>query len=213
MMNFRKIKKSIIDNVLGPAEDGRYRTIGYQKQTTDVEDVKDSDRSVQLFTSSGDIPKNASGLKGPFKHELSYRLELAVSKEAAVDLTVLNDAESTAAERAAVLDTIQEAGDLADESFDELIDILFQVFLDARNIDLGMKVGEATDRWIGQWRKDDPEPTGELVLLTGTMLLTCSTEEEAGGDPGVSGAKEIDVTVDIDGDDVEKTGAKITTNE
>lgn len=211
-MNFRLIKTSIIDNVLGPAEAGRYRTIGYQKQTTDVEDVLDNERSVQLFYSSSDFPKNASGLQGPFKHEISYRLELAVSKEAAIDLAVLNNPSSTAIERAAVLTSVQEAADLADESFDDLVDILFQVFMDARNIELGLPVGDATDRWIGQVRKDEPEPTGEFVLLTGTMVLTCSTSEEAPGDPGVSGAKIIDTVVDIDGDDVEQTGVEVTTN-
>ena len=213
MMNFRVIKASIINNVLGPAEAGRYRTIGYQKQTTDVEDVLDNDRSVQLFYSSSDFPKKGSGLQGPFKHEISYRLELAVSKEAVVDLAVLNNPVSTPAERAAVLNALQEAGDLADESFDELVDIIYQVFMDADNLELGLDIGVAADRWIGQVRKDEPEPTGELVLLTGTMVLTCAASEEAAGDPGVSGAKIIDTVIDIDGDDIEKTGALVTTNE
>ena len=213
MMNFRKIKISITDNVLGPAEGGRYRTIGYQKQNTDVEDVLGKNRTVQLFFSSSDFPKNASALQGPFKHEISYRIELAVAEDSAVNLAALKDENATDADREKAWKSFVEAGDAADESFDELAEIIFQVIMDSRNIDLGLPVGDAADRWVGQIRKDEPEPTGEFVMLTGAMMLTCSTSEEAKGDPGVTGAAIIDTTVDLEGDDVEKGGVKVTTTE
>lgn len=213
MMNFRKIKKSITDNVLGPAEGGRYRTIGYQKQNTDIEDVLGKNRTVQVFFSSGDFPKNASGLQGPFKHEPSYRIELAIAEDSAVNLSALKDENATDADREKAWKSFVEAGDAADDSFDELVEIVFQVLMDARNIDLGMPVGDAADRWVGQIRKDEPEPTGEYVMLTGAMMLTCSTSEEANGDPGVTGAAIIDTTVDLEGDDVEKGGVITTTTE
>ena len=213
MMNFRKIKISITGNVLGPAEAGRYRTIGYQKQNTDIEDVLGKNRTVQVFFSSSDFPKNASALQGPFKHEMSYRIELAVAEDSAVNLAALKDVEATDADREKAWKSFVEAGDAADESFDELAEIVFQVIMDARNIDLGLPVGDAADRWVGQIRKDEPEPTGEYVMLTGAMMLTCSTSEEAKGDPGVTGAAIIDTTVDLEGDDVEKGGVKVTTTE
>ena len=213
MMNFRKIKLSITDNVLGPAEGGRYRTIGYQKQNTDVEDVLGKNRTVQVFFSSSDFPKNASGLQGPFKNEISYRIELAVAEDSAVNLSALKDENATDADREKEWKSFVEAGDAADDSFDELVEIVFQVLMDGRNIDLGLPVGDAADRWVGQIRKDEPEPTGEFVMLTGAMMLTCSTSEEANGDPGVTGAAIIDMTVDLEGDDVEKGGVKVTTTE
>jgi len=213
MMNFRKIKQSITGKVLGPAEGGRYRTIGYQKQNTDVEDVLGSNRTVQVFFSSSDFPKNASSLQGPFKHEVSYRIELAVAEDAAVNLAALKDENATDADREKAWKSFVDAGDAADDSFDELAEIVFQVIMDARNIDLGMPIGTVADRWVGQIRKDEPEPTGEFVMLTGAMMLTCSTSEEAEGDPGVTGAAIIDTTVDLEGDDVEKGGVKVTTIE
>jgi len=213
MMNFRKIKQSITGKVLGPAEGGRYRTIGYQKQNTDVEDVLGSNRTVQVFFSSSDFPKNASSLQGPFKHEISYRIELAIAEEAVVNLTALKDPGATDADREKAWKSFVDAGDAADDSFDELAEIVFQVIMDARNIDLGMPIGTVADRWVGQIRKDEPEPTGEFVMLTGAMMLTCSTSEEAEGDPGVTGAAIIDTTVDLEGDDVEKGGVKVTTIE
>ena len=213
MMNFRKIKNSITEKVLGPAEGGRYRTIGYQKQNTDVEDVLGKNRTVQVFFSSGDFPKNASGLQGPFKHEPSYRIELAIAEDSAVNLAALKDENATDEDREKAWKSFVEAGDAADESFDELVEIVFQVLMDARNIDLGMPVGDVADRWVGQIRKDEPEPTGEYVMLTGAMMLTCSTSEEASGDPGVTVAAIIETTVDLEGDDVEKGGVKVTTTE
>jgi hypothetical protein len=213
MMNFRKIKLSITGNVLGPAEGGRYRTIGYQKQNTDVEDVLGKNRTVQVFFSSSDFPKNASGLQGPFKHEISYRIELAVAEDSAVNLAALKDENATDADREKAWKSFIEAGDAADDSFDELAEIVFQVLMDARNIDLGLPVGDVSDRWVGQIRKDEPEPTGEFVMLTGAMMLTCSTSEAANGDPGVTGAAIIDTTVDLEDDDVEKGGVKVTTTE
>ena len=213
MMKFRKIKLSIIDNVLGPAEAGRYRTIGYQKQNTDVEDVLGNNRTVQVFFSSSDFPKNASGLQGPFKHEVSYRIELAVAEESAVNLAALKDENATDADREKAWKSFVGAGDAADDSFDELAEIVFQVLMDARNIDLGMFIGDAPDRWVGQIRKDEPEPTSEYVMLTGAMMLTCSPSEEAGGDPGVTVASIIDTTVDLEGDDIERAGVKVTTTE
>ena len=213
MMNFRKIKTSITEKVLGPAEGGRYKTIGYQRQNTDIEDILGKNRTVQVFFSSSDFPKNASALQGPFKHEPSYRIELAVAEDSAVNLTALKDENATDADREKAWKSFVEAGDAADDSFDELAEIVFQVLMDARNIDLGMPIGTVADRWVGQIRKDDPEPTGEYVMLTGAMMLTCSTSEAAAGDPGVTGAGTIDTTVDIDGDDVEKTGVMVTTTE
>lgn len=212
MMNFRKIKNSITDNVLGPAENGRYRTIGYQKQTVDVEDVLGNNRTVQVFYSSSDTPKNASGLQGPFKFDVTYRIELAVAEQAGVNLDALLDSGATDADREKAWKSFQVSGDNADASFDELVEIVFQVLMDARNIDLGLdeKPYVVSDRWVSQIRKDDPEPTGEYVLLTGAMLLTVSTTEEAAGDPGVEAAYTLSTVIDIDGDDVEKTGVTVS---
>lgn len=210
MMLFRQVKKSITDNVLGPAENGRYQTIGFQRQTNDAEDSLDNLRHVQVFWSSSDFPKRGSGLQGPFKNEASYRIELSAAKEASIDLEVLNDDLATAEEKATALASFQEAADLVDDSFDELVDIIFQVIMDARNIDLGMPKGVAADRWLSQAKKDDPIPAGELAMLTGSMVLTCSVSEAAPGDPGVSGIKTISTIVDIEGDDVEKAGVTTT---
>lgn len=211
MMLFRKVKQSITNNVLGPAEDGRFQTIGFQRQTNDAEDSLDNLRHVQVFWSSSDFPKRGSGLQGPYKNEASYKIELSAAKAVEIDLEILNDDLATDAERATALASFQEAADLVDESFDELVDIIYQIIMDARNIDLGMPKGVVAERWLSQARKDDPIPSGELAMLTGSMVLTCSISEEAPGDPGVDGVKAFDTNIDISGDDIEKTGVNVST--
>jgi len=211
MMLFRQVKKSITCAVLGPAEDGRYRTIGYQNQTEDAESSLDNERSVQIYWVGSDFPESASALQGPFKHKITYRIDLSAAKATELDLKVLNDVSATPEDKADALYAFQEAAELADESFDELVDIVYQVIMDARNIDLGMSPGVVSDRWISQAKKDDPVPAGEYALLTGSMTLTCSVSEEAGGDPGVEGAINMSTVVDIVDDDVEKTGIDVTT--
>lgn len=211
MMLFRQVKKSITDNVLGPAEDGRFQTIGFQRQTNDAEDSLDNLRHVQVFWSGSNFPKKGSGLQGPYKNEISFTIELSAAKAVEIDLEVLNDEFATPAEKATALASFQEAADLVDDSFDELFDIIFQIIMDARNIDLGMPKGVVSDRWLSQVKKDDPIPAGELAMLTGSAILTCSVSEQAPGDPGVGGAKTIATIIDIDGDDIEKTGVEVTT--
>ena len=81
MMNFRKIKGSIIQNVLGPAEAGRFQTIGYQRQTGSVQQAGSGVTNVQVFYSSGDFPKSTRWT-GPVSHDITYRVELTVARAA-----------------------------------------------------------------------------------------------------------------------------------
>ena len=56
MMLFRTIQAAIINDILGPAEAGRFRTVGFQRQAKAAEDALDNSRLVQVFYSSGSFP-------------------------------------------------------------------------------------------------------------------------------------------------------------
>ena len=211
MMQFEKIKDSIINNVLGPVEAGQFRTVGYQKQTEDAVDMKDEDRVVQVFYSAGQFPQSASSINGPYQHEMSFRVELSVAKAAEVDIAILTNPGSTDVQRALAMQGFVESSSLADASFDELFRIVYQILMDARNIDLGLAKGEVADRWVNQIKKDEPITDGEFAIITGSMVLTCTSKEPALGDTGTIGAKDINVKIDIQDDDVEKTGVETTT--
>lgn len=196
MMNFRIIKNSII-NILGTAEAGRFRTVGFQRQTKSSEEVINNNRLVTVYYSGGSFPKRAGRNTGPVQHDITYRIELTVSKPASGDVSIINNPSSTPAEIAAAIEAIQEAAQLADESIDELFDIVYQILMDARNVDMGLTIGIVTNRWIDSIQKDEPRPKGDLVVLTGSANLTLRTAEQVAGDPGTPGANIIETISDI----------------
>lgn len=204
-MAFRTIKSSIV-SILGSAEDGRYQTIGFQRQVKGADEVLDNLRFVTVYFSSGGFPKSSGRNTGVTQHDITYRIELTVSKAAEADLTTLNDPNSTDTERAAAMIAMEEASFLADASLDELFDIVYQILMDPRNYDFGQPKGKVANRWVDQLQKDDPVPQGELVVITGSALLTMRASEDIVGETGTPGNGIISTTVDIEGDDVERTG-------
>lgn len=201
MMNFRTIKEALV-LLLGTSAAGRYRTIGYQEQAQAADEVLGTDRSVQVFCSRGNFPKSTGSINGPTEHEPVYSLDLVVAAATEGPLSALNDPDATGPELAAALAAFSQATKIADDSFDEFVDILYQVLMDARNQDLGLPLPGAppgsletiADRWIPAWNKNPPAPSGEYVILTGSMSLTCSVDEQVLGDEGTAG-DEIDVSL------------------
>lgn len=208
MMNFRTIKDSLINNVLGPAEAGRFQTIGFQRQSKSAEEVKGNLRTAQVYYSSGDFPKSSGRNSGTAQHDVAYRVDLTVSEPAKGDIAVLNNPGATAVQKAAALLAFQEGSQLVDDSLDELIDVVYQILMDARNIDMGLDKGIVASRWISGVQKDQPIPQGDLVVLTGSMRLTLKTPEVIVGDVGTVG-NIFDTVIDLEGDDVEKTGVTV----
>lgn len=211
MMQFEKIKQAVID-VLGNDAAGRYRVVGYQKQTEDAVDFKDEDRVVQLFYSAGEFPQSSSSLSGPFQHKITYRVEMSVAKAAEVDVATLTNPASTDVQRALAMQGFMESASLADAAWDEMAGIIFQVLTDARNIDFGLGKDEVSNRWVNQLKKDEPVTDGEFAIITGSMILTCQASETAlGDDTGVIDLKTINTKIDIQDDDIEETGVEATT--
>lgn len=207
-MNFRLIKESIINNVLFPASLGKFIVIGSQKQTRNAKETLDLKRTVQVYYSASEFSKGSGRLNGPVQNNLTFRIELSVSSAAKGDLSVINDSGSTPTQIAAAIAAFQEASDLADCYFDELVDEVYQIIMSGLNYDLGLSKGVISNRWIQAIQKDHPEPRGGYVTLTGAMNLTCNTSEQVPGDIGTP-ATIFDNTIDIEGDDVERTGVTV----
>ena len=207
-MMFRTVKDSIVNNVLGPAEEGRFVTIGFQRQSKSANEVLDMSRLVQVYFAGGNFDK--PGRKIELAHDITYNIELTVSKAAEGDLSVINNPNASQAQISAAIMAFQEASDLADTSIDELIDIVYQILMDAQNIDLGMVAGEVSSRWVTGIKKNQPVPQGEYVILTASMSLTCRVAEEVSGEVGVAQTGKPYLTVvDIDGDNNEKTAIQV----
>ena len=179
MMNFRTIKQGLID-LLGAEASGRYVTLGYQKQSQRAEELLDSKRNVQVYYASGVFPKSKSSTNGPTQHDITFNIDCMVSKRAEVDLAVLENPAATENDKAIALTALRSAGALADYSLDELFDIIYQVLMDAENLDLGLDFNIAS-RWVGRIDKDSPIPAGEYCVLTGILQLECSIDEQVSG--------------------------------
>ena len=129
MMNFRIIKENLINKILGPAEQGRFQVIGFQRQVKNAEEVLDWNRLVQVFYSSSDFSKRGGRPTGPVQNDVTYRVELTVSKAAQVDLSVINNESATPTQLAIAIAEFQEASQAADESLDELFEIIYQILI------------------------------------------------------------------------------------
>ncbi len=204
MMNFRKIKREIV-NILNANAKGCFTVIGAQKQVKSAEEVEDFKRSVQVFYGSGDFDES-SGYSGSKDHNISFKLDLTLSKQAEGDISSLIDINANAVVREASLSSFRNASDLADDSFDEFVELVFQILMNPVNKDLNLGVGVIGKRWINNVNKDQPIPQGEVILLTGTIDFKVKTIEEITGEVLTTLATNIDTTIDIPDDDVEQTG-------
>lgn len=203
MMNFRVVKEQII-SILTAAEAGRYVTIGSQRQSKAAKENLNLPR-VTAYYRTGDFPKTSSNFESVKMHDATYWIEFTVVQEAEVDLSVLTNPASTPAQIAAALAAMPILSDQVDDSMDEVYDNVYQVLMDARNYDLGLPIGQVTDRYIDNFQKDDPLPKGEYMVLTGRCQLTCRMEEIVDGDTGTPGANS-DTTVNINEDQSDNMG-------
>jgi len=203
MMNFRKIKESLVE-LLGSKAAGRFKVIGYQKQIKNASETEGNNRAVEIFYSDGDMPKKGSSLTGPIDHDMEFKLEFTVSAQAKADLVVLENPGSTTAEVETALAELQVATKIADDSIDELWELVYQILMDALEVGLGLldedgKENVVQNRWVGEFRKDTAQPKGELVILTASAKYTCRTDEEITGDTVTSG-EVMDTTLNQDDD-------------
>ena len=201
MMNFRSIKSAIV-TLLGSAAAGRYRTIDFKADKTGAGGVVNSDRSVQVYNTSGDFPQNAGSPSGPVMHDVVVKIELMASAKAQGDLATLSDATASEADRAIALTAFQDATLVADDSIDELINIIYQILMDAENLDLGYD-DPISDRWVPSWNKADPIQEGELVTFLASMNLTYRIDEQlTGATPTPATPDEaVDTNIEITQDD------------
>jgi hypothetical protein len=203
MMRFREVKEAII-NVLGAAAtaNGTYRVIGYQDRNRAAEEALGDSRLVEVFCSSGDFPKSAGDIGGTMIHDPTIQILLTVASRSLVDLSVLDDPGASDAARAAALLAAKPATSIADDSMDELIELVYQVLMDAAERDFGL-TDLVANKWIPSWRKDAPLNLGEYVILGANMTLEFRVDEEVDGDSVVP-ADVIDTTLvvaDENGDD------------
>lgn len=210
-MQFRTIKANL-EAILVAAAPGLYRVVGYQEQASSAEEFLGTDRRVMVVYNSGDFPKDKAGMTGQTYHDIRFGLELVVSAKAKVDLSVLNNPGSTGPQRAAALAAREAAGKIADDAMDEFLDIVYQVLMDAENLEIGTGGPPFTvfNRWAEDMQKGEPLPLGEMVVLPASIGFTCSTEEDITGVTGTPITPPgFDQSLDHQDGDIQKTGVSV----
>ncbi len=208
-MAFRTVKQALEDLLVANAGTG-FKVVGHQRAITNIEQYQDGDtsgdgnRTLQVFSAAGDFPKNrAAGMSGPVTHEMTYRIELFVSRGTEGNLAAL-DAATDPTSRAAAAATFTSAARLVDNSFDEFVDLVYQILMDPQNRNLGLPWSGNTiisDRWLSGWTKDSVVGDGEIVGITGLMTLNLTVVEDINGDAIATPMTEgIDMSVSVNTD-------------
>jgi hypothetical protein len=210
-MEFRNVKTAIQD-ILENESSGRFRVVGRQVMSKTADEIRDNDRLVQVYFSDGQFPKSGR-MSGPKTHDLTIDIDLSCSASAEGDLSVLDSDNATHQQKALALLQIREASEIADTLIDDLIEDVYQILMDARNIDLLLQVGTISGRWIDRIQKDTLLERGSLVVKTANMKYTCRVQEIVSGSIGnrpaiVKFNSDTPISADPDEtqDTVEKTG-------
>ncbi len=220
-MQFEIVEQSILDNVLGPAESGRYATIGGMRQRESAKAIN-AKRKVMVIYSGGDFPESGGSQFGPVRHDMTFDVLLVQATPAKVDLSALNDENASEDDKATALRQFTEPSIEANRLMNEFIRIIWQILMDATNEQMGMsppadrpKLKLVSTRWISNISKGDPVPDGNFVVLTASMSLTMTVSEDITGDDlpatPVNGVV-YDDNITLDGDTA-KQGVEVTNKE
>lgn len=180
MMKFRTMKSALVQ-LLGDNAGGNFRVLGYQDQPYGASEVLDDLRLVTVFYQAGLFEKRSSSWTGPVDHQVTFPVEILVSKSAKIDLSVIDDPGATNEERAAALVAAKNAGSEADDSMDEVAELVYQILMDNEHVDAELEEYSIGDRWITEFEKDPPIQKGDLVVLTGAFKYTCRLSEDLQG--------------------------------
>jgi hypothetical protein len=209
-MNFRSIKTALQALLDADGVINGYRVIGFQRQISNIEEVLDNNKLVQVFYSAGNFDKGNGSRQGPVDHEMTFLVELYLSKASEGDKTALDSA-TTDVQRAAAIATFKEAAELADEEMDEFIDYVWNTLMDARNQNLGLPEPpepgatiRVANTWAGNIQKDNVVGDGEYSGLTARITFKCNVIEDLNGDTGLPFDEGLDQEYSVNTDpDVE----------
>ena len=215
-MLFRQIKANLV-GILGNDADGRYVVVGYQNQKKAASNLLGNKQTVQVFYREGEHPKEQSGTTGNIEHDMAFEVVLTVAAKATADVATLENENSTEPQRATALANVNTAAALIDDKMDDLIDVVWNVLMDARHEDLGSDdVGnpiaelDVFDRWVQGQKKSEPFIEGEDAVLRTKMLFTIGgLEQTLGEEPALLEKPVFDIDISEDGDDETKTGVTV----
>lgn len=204
-MNFELLEDAVTQLLIDNAA-GKFQVAQGQEQALSAEEVQGSSKVIQVYWSEGDFPMNASGLSGPYQHDISLTLEFTVSMITSGDLSVLENGASTPAQLMAASAALENGNKRVHLEMRSFFRDVFQILMDGANIDpvAGESVGS---RWIENFKKDNILRRGQFAMLKGKAFYTCRMDEYVVGITGV-GLDIVEVEIEHDGEAVAKAGVR-----
>jgi hypothetical protein len=178
MMNFRTVKQNIITLLESSEVAGGYKTLGYKPRKLGADEIFDGGGIVQVRFTRGNFFTPTT--QGGSKFDAIYDIELLVSGKSEVDLTVIDNPDSSDLQRQNAMLAATDAASNADDRMDELIDYVYQLIMDTNNRYIGAS-SIVNSRAITDVQKYDPESQGSFVLLTAKMDLAVKFTESVKG--------------------------------
>ena len=194
-MVFEDLRDGLIAT-LEANETGRFITVSYKRQGIDAEQIKGALRTIQVFFDAGDYPEK-NYVPGNFGHDPVYGIVYEASAASTMDLTVIEDPESTDEQVAAAIIAGKVAELIVDRAIDEMKRFATQILLDPPNRDFTLPKNTANNARLSGFKKGSPGKLGKLVTLRATETFTAIIEERTTG-ASVTPAEQpvIDITND-----------------
>jgi hypothetical protein len=195
-LNAELLKDQIV-SLLGNASNDHFVVIGYKQKAQSSEETKDDYRSVQIFLSEGEFPKNKKN--GPYHHDLDIRLDITASNSSKADLSTLEDPLSSDSKKITALNAIQNSSDLAAKSAMECLGYVFSILSSSEYDDFGFG-NTVSNKKIKGWKNHGPLKYGKFTTVTISLFVSVSVEEDILGlIPIVSEDPVYNNTIDIYG--------------
>jgi hypothetical protein len=214
-MRFEIVRDALV-NLLGANADGQFRVVGFEVPELAPAEVLANNRLVMVYYKAGSFPSGRSALQGPFSHDATFGIELGAGYDARGDLPQIDTSGLTDTQRAIAIAAFQSPEFLVNKSIDELWGLVFQIIMDARNLNLGINknIFRVSNRRLDNFEKQEIQK-GNIVSLTAVADFTCRLSEPALGDTGTDVSEplfDVDVqsyVVDSTTPDEAKAGVKV----
>ena len=168
-------------SLLADQSDSRIIVVGYQRQKKGAE-VDTDPTLVQLWVSSWGVDWSRSSRNGQKTYNVRIEIQFTIAQPGTLDIAVIQDLNSTPAERTAALLEMVEPAQNASKSMFEASKAVREIFDDARNLYLGLPDYSIEDKAYSDYQQDDLPPRGGLGILTGVSFLEFRVKEEQLGD-------------------------------
>ena len=176
-MSFTDAKADLIQ-LLGDEANGQYQVIGYKPSGISADTVLNTDKKVLVFFRRAQIDKGLNTEIDDLLQGSHFVILLQVAKKASIDLSVLEDPLSSAAQRATAIDNSLFAELLVNDAMDDFYKIILKIIMKPEHRWFNGTEDTVEDRWVESFEKSDVVPMGEYAMQRGEMILTFKNIEE-----------------------------------